>query len=31
MPEHFELLRLVRGERHVGTATTYRGEGKCFL
>jgi D-serine deaminase-like pyridoxal phosphate-dependent protein len=31
MAEHFELLRLVRGERHVGTATTYRGEGKCFL
>ena len=29
MAEHFELLRLVRGERHVGTATTYRGEGKC--
>ena len=23
--------RLVRGERHVGTATTYRGEGKSFL
>ncbi|HJU96716.1 MAG TPA: alanine racemase [Jiangellaceae bacterium] len=31
MAEHFEFLRLVRGERHVGTATTYRGEGKSFL
>ena len=29
--EHFEFLHLVRGERHVGTATTYRGEGKSFL
>ncbi|MGH8823998.1 MAG: amino acid deaminase/aldolase [Jiangellaceae bacterium] len=31
LAEHFEFLHLVRGERHVGTATTYRGEGKSFL
>jgi D-serine deaminase-like pyridoxal phosphate-dependent protein len=29
--ERFELMYLVRGERRVGTATTYRGEGKSFL
>jgi D-serine deaminase-like pyridoxal phosphate-dependent protein len=31
LAEHFEFFRLVRGERHVGSATTYRGEGKSFL
>jgi D-serine deaminase-like pyridoxal phosphate-dependent protein len=29
--ERFELMYLVRGERRVGTVTTYRGEGKSFL
>jgi D-serine deaminase-like pyridoxal phosphate-dependent protein len=29
--ERFELMYLVRGERRVGTITTYRGEGKSFL
>ena len=29
--ERFELMYLIRGERRVGTVTTYRGEGKSFL
>jgi len=29
--ERFDALHLVRGERRVGSATTYRGEGKAFL
>ena len=29
--ERFDSLHLVRGERRVGVATTYRGEGKSFL
>jgi D-serine deaminase-like pyridoxal phosphate-dependent protein len=29
--ERFEQMYLVRGERRVGTVTTYRGEGKSFL
>jgi D-serine deaminase-like pyridoxal phosphate-dependent protein len=29
--ERFDALHLVRGERRVGRATTYRGEGKAFL
>ncbi|MGH8775633.1 MAG: amino acid deaminase/aldolase [Jiangellaceae bacterium] len=31
LAERFDVLHLVRGERRVGTATTYRGEGKTFL
>jgi len=29
--ERFNTLLLVRGERIIGEAPTYRGEGKCFL
>jgi D-serine deaminase-like pyridoxal phosphate-dependent protein len=29
--ERFDSLHLVRGERRVGVATTYRGEGRAFL
>jgi D-serine deaminase-like pyridoxal phosphate-dependent protein len=31
LSERFEMMYLVRGERRVGTVTTYRGEGKSFL
>jgi D-serine deaminase-like pyridoxal phosphate-dependent protein len=29
--EHFAVLHLVSGQRRVGTAPTYRGEGRAFL
>ncbi|MFE1644599.1 alanine racemase [Microbacterium sp. P01] len=31
LAERVESYHLVRGERHVGTVPTYRGEGKAFL
>jgi D-serine deaminase-like pyridoxal phosphate-dependent protein len=31
LSERFEMMYLVRGERRVGSVTTYRGEGKSFL
>jgi D-serine deaminase-like pyridoxal phosphate-dependent protein len=29
--ERFEMMNLIRGERRIGTVTTYRGEGKTYL